>query len=223
MSPATTKSRKSTINPISEVGNIKDTCSLVIFSPPKDSTWPNKPSASRMQPSDLAAIILKTSSSIFAFSAWAIFFNLLIVSAAPTFLKSNRWQREIIVSGTLWISVVQRIKIIRAGGSSKVLSRALNAEIESICTSSMINILNFALLGENLTFSIMFSLTLSTPVWDAASISIISRHRPSLIFKQAEHWLHGSNSPFFLRSQLTALANNLAVVVLPNPLGPQNK
>ena len=42
------------------------------------------------------------------------------------------------VIGILLASVVARIKITYAGGSSRVLSKALNAPVESICTSSMI-------------------------------------------------------------------------------------
>ena len=41
------------------------------------------------------------------------------------------------VAGTLWISVVARMKSTWDGGSSSVFSRALNAPVDSICTSSM--------------------------------------------------------------------------------------
>ena len=52
-------------------------------------------------------------------------------------VKSYRWQRERMVAGTFWISVVARMKMTWAGGSSRVFSRALKAAVESICTSSM--------------------------------------------------------------------------------------
>ena len=51
-------------------------------------------------------------------------------------LKSNRWQRERMVGSTLWISVVARIKMTCAGGSSRILSRALTAPGESMWHSS---------------------------------------------------------------------------------------
>ena len=41
-----------------------------------------------------------------------------------------------IVAGSLWTSVVARMNTACSGGSSRVFSNALNAEAESICTSS---------------------------------------------------------------------------------------
>ena len=52
--------------------------------------------------------------------------------------NSRRWQRDRIVAGTLCSSVVARMNSRCSGGSSMILSRALNALSESICTSSMI-------------------------------------------------------------------------------------
>ena len=51
--------------------------------------------------------------------------------------KEKRWQRERMVAGTLWSSVVARMNIRCSGGSSRIFSRALKAEIESMWTSSM--------------------------------------------------------------------------------------
>ena len=51
--------------------------------------------------------------------------------------KSKRWQRERIVAGSFWGSVVARMNTACFGGSSRVLSSALNAPVESMCTSSM--------------------------------------------------------------------------------------
>ena len=45
--------------------------------------------------------------------------------------------RERMVAGTFWISVVARMKMTCAGGSSSVFSRALKAAVDSMCTSSM--------------------------------------------------------------------------------------
>ena len=51
--------------------------------------------------------------------------------------KSNRWQRERTVIGILSASVVQKMNFTCSGGSSSVLSRALNALSDSMWTSSM--------------------------------------------------------------------------------------
>jgi hypothetical protein len=51
--------------------------------------------------------------------------------------KSNRWQRDSTVTGNLSTSVVANRNFTCAGGSSSVLSKALNALRESMCTSSM--------------------------------------------------------------------------------------
>ena len=53
------------------------------------------------------------------------------------FLKSKRWHLEMMVAGTLWMSVVAKINLTCSGGSSRVLRRALKAPVESMWTSSM--------------------------------------------------------------------------------------
>jgi hypothetical protein len=58
-------------------------------------------------------------------------------------------------------------------------------------------------------------------VWLAASISIKSIDFPAMISWQLSHLLQGS--PFFEFWQFMALAKILAIDVLPDPLGPQNK
>ncbi|CVH75984.1 hypothetical protein BN3658_00534 [Coriobacteriaceae bacterium CHKCI002] len=55
--------------------------------------------------------------------------------------KSKRWQREWIVSGTFCGSVVARMNTTWLGGSSSVFSSALNAAVDSMCTSSIMYIL----------------------------------------------------------------------------------
>ena len=84
-------------------------------------------SASRRLPVDLRATSIKASSSISIISSKLSFFSFSTTSKDGTRLKSNRWHLEIIVSGTLCTSVVASIKIAWGGGSSKVLSKALNA------------------------------------------------------------------------------------------------
>ena len=62
---------------------------------------------------------------------------------------------------------------------------------------------------------------LSTPLLDAASISITFMELPVAIALQLSHSLQGL--PFIGCSQLTAFANIFAILVLPVPLVPQNK
>ena len=51
-------------------------------------------------------------------------------------LKAYCWHRDLMVAGTLWSSVVARMNIRWAGGSSRIFSRALKAAVESMWTSS---------------------------------------------------------------------------------------
>ena len=66
------------------------------------------------------------------------FFILSMSADGATRLKSKRWQRDSTVAGILCSSVVASMNITYFGGSSSVFKSALNAEMESICTSSMI-------------------------------------------------------------------------------------
>ena len=88
--------------------------------------------ASRIAPSDNLAIIKAASLVIEMLSFSEISVNLSAISSAAIRPKSNRWQRESMVAGNLCTSVVARIKTTWAGGSSKVLSKALNAAPESM-------------------------------------------------------------------------------------------
>ena len=60
------------------------------------------------------------------------------ISSGRSRLNANRWQRDRIVAGTFCSSVVARMNKRCAGGYSIIFSSALNAAVESICTSSMI-------------------------------------------------------------------------------------
>src|SRR5258706_13873706 len=107
-----------------------------------------------------------------------------------------------------------------AGGSSKVFNKALEADLLNWWHSSMIKILYLEETGANLIPSIN-SLTSSTPVWLAASISIKSIDFEAIISRQELHLLQGFAPD--LASQFTALAKILAMVVFPLPRGPENK
>ena len=107
-----------------------------------------------------------------------------------------------------------------SGGSSKVFRSALNALVESICTSSMIKTLYFPSVGEYLELS-MISLMLSTLLFDAASSSVTFIDAMESMLLHTAHFPHGLPSTGL--SQLTAFAKSFATEVLPVPLVPQNR
>ena len=93
------------------------------------------------------------------------------------------------------------MNITCSGGSSKVFKNAFEAALDNICTSSKINTLFLpGLLAIKLILSFN-SLMSSTLLWEAASISVISK----------------------TGSQPKVVAIILASEVLPTPLGPENK
>ena len=104
-------------------------------------------SASRMAPSASRAISSAPSLVSSKPSCPAMYSTRLAISSGPMRVKSYRWQRDRMVAGTFWISVVAKMKITWAGGSSSVFSSALNAAVESMCTSSMIYTLYWHALG----------------------------------------------------------------------------
>ncbi len=106
------------------------------------------------------------------------------------------------------------------GGSSSVLSSALNASLVSIWTSSMTYTLYLPPTGARRTRSRSVRIS-SMPRLDAASISMTSTPSPRAMLTQAGHSPHGS--PATALGQLRALASTRAVVVFPVPRGPQNK
>ena len=114
------------------------------------------------------------SSSILTFSRLEIFFICSAKFSDSTLLRSKRWHLDKIVTGIFLTSVVAKINFTCSGGSSNVFNKALNALLESICTSSIIKILNKLFTGLYFTLSII-SRTSSTPVLLAASISITSK------------------------------------------------
>ena len=180
----------------------------------------SKDNASLTDPSEIFTISLKASSDIFPFSLSLIFFINSNNSPDLTLDKSNLWHLETTVIGIFLISVVAKINFKPPpfsywGGSSKVFNKALNACLLSMCTSSIINILYFDVFGPYLENS-MRSLTSSTPVLLAASISRTSMWLELVIASQLSHKssLHILSIPFV---QLRDLATILAIVVLPTP------
>ena len=125
-----------------------------------------------------------------------------------------------IVAGTRCGSVVAKMNIANAGGSSSVFKSALNAAGESMWTSSKIYTRRLPTVGGYMTLS-KRSRICSTRLLDAASNSKMSAAFASDSARQARHSPHGSPSCGF--SQLTARARILAVLVLPVPRGPQKR
>ena len=105
------------------------------------------------------------------------------------------------MSNTLSGSVVAKIKTICCGGSSSVFKKALEAALDNMCTSSKIKTLFLpGLLAIKLIDSFN-SLISSTLLFEAASISVISK----------------------TGSQPSSTAIILANEVLPTPRGPENR
>ena len=93
--------------------------------------------ASRSDPADWRAIQCRASSSIDAPSSAAASRRQAAIRSWPIRLNAKCWQRERTVAGTLCGSVVANTKVTYGGGSSIVFSSALNADVDSMCTSSM--------------------------------------------------------------------------------------
>ncbi|OPZ67264.1 MAG: hypothetical protein BWY81_01394 [Firmicutes bacterium ADurb.Bin467] len=104
-------------------------------------------SASRIAPSAARAISESASSVAVRPMPPNTTIILSTIVSAGRRLKSNRWQRERIVAGNFCGSVVARMNTAWRGGSSSVLSSALNAPVESMCTSSMMYTRYFATAG----------------------------------------------------------------------------
>ena len=141
-------------------------------------------------------------------------------------LKSKRWQREMIVSGILWGSVVARTKMTAAGGSSRVLSSALKASRVSMWTSSMMYTLKRPSMGAKAILSRRSRMS-SMLRFEAASISTTSSETPLAMATQWRQTPQGAIvGPLTGRSsvptQFRALARMRAVLVLPVPRGPAN-
>ena len=90
-----------------------------------------------MEPAASFAIQKSASSSACMSISVHASFRQALMSSRPMSWKWNCWQRLRIVAGTFCSSVVANMKMMYSGGSSMVFSRALKAELESMCTSSM--------------------------------------------------------------------------------------
>ena len=97
-------------------------------------------SASLSPPSAAAAISSLSPSSTVTPSRAARPCSRAAMASTPIGRNSMRWQRLRNVSGSLCSSVVQKMNFTPSGGSSSVLRNALNAGMDSMWTSSTIQI-----------------------------------------------------------------------------------
>jgi len=75
----------------------------------------------------MRAMHASAAASTWIFSAAAIRCRQPTMSSTGIGLRSKRWQREMIVGSTFCTSVVAKTNFTCGGGSSRVLSKALNA------------------------------------------------------------------------------------------------
>ena len=105
--------------------------------------------------------------------------------------KSNRWQRDRIVIGIFWTSVVAKMNLTCGGGSSSVFSRALNAAVrEHVDFVDDVDLVPGPLRAGSRRCC-GWSRTSSTPRLLAPSISSTSTSSPAAMAWQMSHWSHG--------------------------------
>ena len=91
----------------------------------------------RIEPSLSRATRPRPALSIDTSSASRIWLSRSTMMRSGMRLKSKRWQRDRMVTGIFCGSVVAKMNFTCGGGSSSVLSSALNASVVSMWTSSM--------------------------------------------------------------------------------------
>ncbi len=155
-----------------------------------------------------------SSGSAFSPSWFTISPRCLAIVDVGMFLKSNRWQRLWIVAGTLCVSVVHRMNTTCSGGSSIVFKSALNAAVESMCTSSMMYTFRLPRSGRYAALAISVRAS-STELLLAASISMVSVSCPFRIASATSSCTLPSAPTAF-----SSLANSRADDVLPTPRVP---
>ena len=196
------------------------TCASSTLPAPCAIAWSSSDSASRMLPAAERASRLSAAGSALIASTSRMCLRCAAISDGVICLRLNCRQRESTVTGIFCGSVVARMNLTCSGGSSRVFSMALKAELESMCTSSMTYTLKRPRVGAYTAFSRSWRIS-STLVLVAASTSSRSTKRPASISVQAEQTPHGvAVTP---ASQLNDLARMRASVVLPTPRVPVNR
>ncbi|MCY1300695.1 hypothetical protein D9M70_502720 [compost metagenome] len=104
---------------------------------PKAMAWSVRLMASRMEPSAARPSSQSASASKGTFSAPSTWVRCSTTRSGGMFFRENCRQRERMVTGSFCGSVVASRNFTCGGGSSRVLSSALNECVESMCTSSI--------------------------------------------------------------------------------------
>ncbi len=99
---------------------------------PNTETCSSAVMASRIPPLAFSAMRLIPSASYVKPSPSQICSKHSQICPVVRLWKSKRWQRDTMVCGTLCASVVHITNTMWSGGSSKVLSSALNAPVDSM-------------------------------------------------------------------------------------------
>src|SRR5688572_23414949 len=133
-----------------------------------------------------------------------------LMSSVLMRLKLNTWHRDRMVGMILCFSVVARMNLACFGGSSRVLRKALKAELLSMCTSSITYTLYAPSCGANRTWSTRWRIS-STELFDAASSSYTLSEAPLLNETQDSHLSQASPAAEMLM-QLMVLAKIRAQV-----------
>ena len=132
--------------------------------------------------------------------------------------KSKRWQRERMVAGILWASVVAKMNLTCGGRLLQRLEQGVERRRrEHVDFVDDVDLEAAAGRGGTAAFS-RGSRTLSTPLLLAPSISMTSTSSPPAMARQVSQCAAGRRRSG-RGSQLRALARMRAVVVLPTPRG----
>src|SRR5690606_33181713 len=136
-SPATSASRMRTSQAASTTPSISRTAGSRTSPPPNAIAWSSSDSASRMLPPAARPIRSRAPRSCSTPSAASTVARCVATAAGGMFFRLNCRQRESTVTGTRCGSVVASTNTTCGGGSSSVLSIALNACVDSMWTSSI--------------------------------------------------------------------------------------
>ena len=184
--------------------------------PPAAATWSRADRASRTEPLPRRATSSMASGATSRPASDATQRRCSASTSAWRSRNSKCWVRLRIVGSTFWGSVVASTNTTWPGGSSSVLSKALDAAAESMCTSS--TMYTFHRPGVPRAARATRSRMASTPLFDAASSSWTSSEVPAATSTQDWQTPHGS--PSLGEAQFRALARMRADDVFPVPRGP---
>ena len=135
--------------------------------------------------------------------------------------KSKRWQRDRMVTGIFWTSVVAKMNLTCGGGSSSVLSRALNAAVrEHVDFVDDVDLVARAA-GAVLDVAAELADLVDAAVAGAVDLEHVDVVAGGDAAGRCRRRRRASGvGPF---SQLSALARMRAVEVLPTPRAPVNR